>query len=71
MIREDVLHGTPEPYPQVVESSNDRGPTLVLEVVSGLPSDAFVDQQHECFVPEEEKVVLDDLVEHGGKVALD
>ena len=65
------MHGTPEPDPKVVEGSDDSGSTLVLDVVAGLPSNGFVNQKHEGLVPEEEKVVLHDLVELRGQVALD
>ena len=51
--------------------SDEIGALLALDQAACLPSDGFVDEQHEGLVEQEEQVVLNDVVEMRGQVALD
>ena len=44
---------------------------LVFKMIASFPHNSFIYKQHEGLVPEEEEVMLHDLVEVGCKVAFD
>ena len=70
LVGEEELWWPPEAQPQSKDGPQQRGRLLVLQDVAGFPANGLVHHETKGFVPEEEQVVLHDLIEGSGQMRL-